>query len=53
MTLTLDNREVALQIFSLVCKTKLKDNIAVGVSSVKESVKPCYSAKYIIYEVRG
>lgn len=53
MTLTLDNREVALQIFSLVCKTKLEDNIAVGVSSVKESVQPCYSAKYIIYEVRG
>lgn len=44
MTLTLDDRGVPLQIFSLMCKTKLKDSIAVGVSSVKESVQPCYSA---------
>lgn len=39
--------------FSLVCKTKLKSSIAVGVSSVKESVQPCYSASYIIYKARG
>lgn len=44
MTLTLDDKGVPLQMFSLVCQTKLKDYVAVGVSSVKESVQPCYSA---------
>lgn len=53
MILTLDDSRVPLGMFSLVCKTKLKDSISVGVSSVKESVQPCYSAEYTISEVRG
>lgn len=44
MALALDDREVPLRMFSLVYKTKLKDNIAVDVSSVKGGVQPCYSA---------
>lgn len=44
MILTLDDSRVLLGMFSLVWKTKLKDSIAVGVSSVKKSVQPCYSA---------
>lgn len=44
MTLTPDDRRAPLQMFSLVCKTKLDNFIAVGVSSSKESVQPCYSA---------
>lgn len=44
MTLALNDRGILLTMFSLLYKTKLKDSIAAGVCSVKESMQPCYSA---------